>query len=102
MIGGYLTATIWVAFNLQTVTGMHQFFAGLIVSVLAMIIGSQFGTPVSEEMKDLIDRASCKMKIPAGLASANFKQIAPETNGVISFLKESDYMKQAGFAAETL
>lgn len=101
MIGGCLTATCWVAFNLQNVTGMHQFFAGLIVSVICMVVGSQFGTPVSQEMKDLIDRASCKLKIPAGLASANFKQIAPETEGVINFLKESDYMEQAGFAAKT-
>ena len=73
----------------------------LIVSVICMVVGSQFGTPVSQEMKDLIDRASCKLKIPAGLASANFKQIAPETEGVINFLKESDYMEQAGFAAKT-
>lgn len=102
MILGCLTATVWVAFSLQDVTGLHQFFAGLIVSIPAMIIGSQFGTPTSPEMRDLIDRASCKMKIPAGLAGANFKQIAPETNGVLGFLKESDYMKEAGFAAEKI
>jgi len=104
MVLGCLTATIWAipGLNLTAVTGLHQFFAGLIVSIPAMIIGSQFGKPTSPEIRDLVDRASCKMKIPAGLATANFKQIAPETNGVLTFLKHSDYMKQVGFAAQTI
>ncbi len=104
MIGGCLVATIWAipGLDLSARTGMHQFFMGLIVSTILMIVCSQFGKPTSQEMKDLMDRASCKMDIPNGLAGANFKQIAPETNGVISFLKESDYMKQVGFKAQTI
>ena len=44
-----------------------------------------------------MDRAACKTKIPAGFATADFKELAPETSGVISFLKESDYMEERGF-----
>jgi len=104
MILGCATATIWAipGLNLTEVTGLHQFFAGLIVSVPAMIIGSQFGTPTSKEMRDLVDRANCKMEIPKGLANANFKEIAPETGGVLDFLRESNYMSQVGFAADAI
>ncbi len=97
MILGCATATTWAAFDLASVTGFHQFFAGIIVSILAMIIGSQFGKPTPKDVSDLVDRAACKTKIPAGLATANYKQIAPETSGVLTFLKESDFMRETGF-----
>jgi sodium/proline symporter len=96
MIAGCLTAVIWSAAGLSTVTGMHEFFAGIIVSWIAMFIGSQFGKPTPKEVLDLVDRAGCNIKLPAGLATVNYKQIAPETAGVLSFLKESTYMEEAG------
>ena len=97
MICGCIVSVVWEAAGLAGPTGMHTFFMGIIVSIAAYIIGSLVGKPPTKEMQDLIDRAACKTKIPAGLATANYKDIAPETNGVLTFLKESSYMEERGF-----
>ncbi|MCQ2545598.1 MAG: sodium/proline symporter [Clostridia bacterium] len=97
MVSGCIISIVWEAAGLASVTGMHTFFVGIIVSIAAYCIGSAIGKPPTEEMKDLIDRAGCKIKIPTGLATANYKDIAPETNGVLTFLKDSTYMEERGF-----
>ena len=99
MISGCIVSIVWEAAGLASVTGMHTFFIGIIVSIAAYLLGSAIGKPPTKEMQDLIDRAACKTKIPTGLATANFKDIAPETNGVLTFLQESAYMENRGFAA---
>ena len=99
MISGCIVSIVWEAAGLASVTGMHTFFIGIIVSIAAYLLGSAIGKPPTKEMQDLVDRAACKTKIPAGLATANFKDIAPETNGVLTFLQESAYMENRGFAA---
>jgi sodium/proline symporter len=96
MVCGCLTSVIWSAAGLSSQTGFHEFFAGVIVSWAAMIIGSQFGKGTPKEILDLVDRAGCNIKLPAGLATVNYKQLAPETAGVLSFLKESAYMEENG------
>jgi sodium/proline symporter len=96
MIAGCLTAVIWSAAGLASTTGFHEFFAGIIVSWVAMIVGSQFGKRPPQEICDLIDRAGCNIKIPAGLATVNYKQIAPETAGVLDYLKKSSFMSEQG------
>ena len=97
MICGCIISIIWEAAGLAGPTGMHTFFIGVIVSIAAYIIGSLIGKPPTKEMQDLVERAACKTKIPAGLATANYKDIAPETNGVLTFLQESSYMEERGF-----
>jgi len=97
MISGCIVSIIWEAAGLAGPTGMHTFFMGIIVSIAAYIIGSLIGKPPTKEMQDLVDRAACKTKIPAGFATVNYKDIAPETNGVLTFLKESSYMEERGF-----
>ncbi|MDO4869949.1 MAG: sodium/proline symporter [Bacillota bacterium] len=97
MISGCIISIVWEAAGLASVTGMHTFFIGIIISIAAYIIGSLIGKPPTKEMQDLIDRAACKTKIPAGFATVNYKDIAPETNGVLTFLKESNYMEERGF-----
>jgi sodium/proline symporter len=92
MISGCLTSVIWSAAGLSTVTGFHEFFAGIIVSWAAMLIGSRFGKRPPKEVQDLVDRAACKIKLPAGLATVNYKHLAPETAGVLNYLKNSSYM----------
>jgi sodium/proline symporter len=96
MICGCVTSVTWSAAGLSSTTGVHEFFVGLIVSWIAMIVGSQFGRKTPQEILDLVDRASCKIKLPAGLATVNYKQIAPETAGVLSYLKESTFMEKNG------
>ncbi len=96
MILGSSTAVLWSALDLSATTGFHEFFAGLLVSIAAMIIGTLIGKNPPKEVQDMVDRAACKTKIPVGLATANYKQLAPETGGVLDFLKESNYMKEMG------
>ena len=57
MIVGGATVQVWSLGGLDTVTGLHQFFIGALLSFIAMIIFSNFGKPTSPEMKDLIERA---------------------------------------------
>lgn len=97
MVSGCITSIVWEAAGLAGPTGMHTFFIGIIVSIAAYIIGSLVGKPPTEDMQDLIERAACKKKIPVGLATVNYKDIAPETSGVLTFLKESNYMTERGF-----
>ena len=99
MICGCITSIVWEAAGLASVTGLHTFFIGIMVSIAAYLLGSAIGKPPTKEIQDLMDRAACKTKIPTGLATANYKDIAPETNGVLTYLKESSYMEKRGFAA---
>src|SRR5699024_7305801 len=47
MVAGSVSNIVWEVFALQDVTGFHPFLAGLLLSVLAMLIGNRFGTPPS-------------------------------------------------------
>lgn len=47
MVLGGGVGFVWAQLDLALTTGIHQFFAGIIVSILAMVIGSQFGKPTS-------------------------------------------------------
>ena len=97
MVVGTIVSIVWEVAGLATTLGIHTFFAGVVISAVVFIIGSLIGKPPAQEIQDAMDRAACKTKIPAGFATADFKELAPETSGVISFLKESDYMEERGF-----
>ena len=97
MVIGCITSIVWEVAGLATTLGIHTFFAGVVISAIAYIIGSLVGQPPAQEIIDAMDRAACKTKIPAGFATADFKELAPETSSVIDFLKESDYMEERGF-----
>ncbi len=96
MITGSVVAIVWEAAGLASITGFHTFFAGVVISIAVYIVGSLIGKEPPQEIQDLMDRAACKTKLPVGLATANYKQLAPETNGVLDFLKQSSYMKETG------
>lgn len=98
MIGGGLTNIIWTTMGLESQTAMHPFFAGLLVSIAAMLIFTNFGKKTTPEMEDILDRVACKTKLPAGIATANFKNLAPETSAVSTFVVNSSYLKDRGFS----
>lgn len=99
MIVGCIVSIVWELAGFTTSLGIHTFFAGVVISAIVYIIGSLVGQPPEQEIIDAIDRAACKTKIPAGIANANYKELAPETNSVISFLQESNYCQERGFQA---
>lgn len=87
MILGGGVVQIWATLDLAVSTGMHQFFAGIIVSALAMIIGSQFGKPTSPEMCDLMERAKGKkIAVSPKVQTASSKHLSTENKAISQFV----------------
>lgn len=92
MILGGATVQIWAHAELAVTTGMHQFFAGVIVAFAAMIIGSQFGKPTSPEMKELMERAKGKrIDVSKNVQMASSKHLNTETKAVSQFVFQRRY-----------
>lgn len=69
-------------------SGDSAFFAGTIVSIIAMVIGSQFGKKTSAEMIAHMDKAAAKnAKIAPKLQTANCKHLVSEGKAVSEFIK---------------
>ncbi len=87
MIVGAATAIVWTAKDLESTTSMHAFLAGLIPSIIAMIIGSQFGKPTSSEMKDLMDRCRGKRgDVSPKIHAAASSNLTSENKAVSQFV----------------
>lgn len=97
MVTGAITNVVWTAAELEAVTKMHPFFMGLIVSSLAMFIFSRFGKPISDQMKDNMDRAKGKAKISPKLEGAMSKTLVSEGKAVSRHLAVKQYVAQRGF-----
>ena len=71
--------------------GDSAFFAGAIVSIIAMIVGSQFGKKTTPEMIALIDKAAAKnAKVAPKLQTASSKHLASEGKAVAQFIKNRE------------
>lgn len=87
MLVGGATVEIWSLGGLDAVTGMHQFFAGIIVSWIAMIIGSRFGKPTSKEIQDLVERAKGKKaNVSPKIQMATSKHLSTENKAISQFV----------------
>ena len=87
MIVGGTTVQIWSLAGLDAVTGMHQFFAGVILSWIAMIVGSRFGKPTSKEMQDLVERAKGKKaNVSPKIQLATSKHLSTENKAISQFV----------------
>ncbi len=99
MIAGAALVQIWAQCGLDVVTGCHQFFVGVIGSALAMIVGSHFGKPTSQEICDLMDRAKGKkVAVSKEVQVATSKHLSTETKAITQFV----FSKRCALAAETL
>ncbi|MCQ4637730.1 sodium/proline symporter [Anaerovorax odorimutans] len=87
MIVGGATVQIWSWGGLESVTGMHQFFAGVILSWIAMLIFSQFGKPTSKDMCDLMERAKGKKaNVSKKVQVATSKHLSTESKAISQFV----------------
>lgn len=87
MIVGGATVQIWSIAGLDAVTGMHQFFAGIIVSWIAMIVGSRYGKPTSKDMQDLMERAKGKkVNVSPKIQAAASKHLSTENKAISQFM----------------
>jgi sodium/proline symporter len=97
MLGGGITNVIWTAGGLETTTAIHPVLAGLVVSIIAMVIFANFGKPVSSEIIDAMDKASGKAYVPKGIQANQSKMLAPEANAVTSFIANTNFLENRGF-----
>src|SRR5699024_229629 len=68
VIGGGLTNILWTAFDWQAVTGLHPFLAGLLISIIGMIVGNLFGKPPTPEMEEVFKEAQGTLESKKGRA----------------------------------
>lgn len=88
MIAGGLSNILWTSLNWEAVTGIHPFLAGLIISIIAMLIGNRFGTPPSEKIQKIFDEAKGQRILPKNIEKNIAKDIGPEARTVSLFLKQ--------------
>ena len=88
MIAGGTSNILWTSFGWESVTGIHPFLAGLIISIIAMLIGNRFGTPPSERIQEIFEEAKGERLLPKNVEKNISKDIGPEAKVISVFLKE--------------
>lgn len=88
MIAGGTSNILWTSFGWESVTGIHPFLAGLIISIVAMLIGNRFGTPPSERIQEIFEKAKGERLLPKNVEKNISKDIGPEAKVISVFLKE--------------
>lgn len=86
MIGGGVTNIIWTAFVWQDATGLHPFIAGLIISILGMIIGTMFGKKPTADMIEVFEEAKGPRKVPKQIEQNIAQDIGPEARVISNFV----------------
>ena len=87
MIVGCLLAWSWGTFDLESVTGIHAFIAGIVPSWICMLVFSNFGKPTSPEMCELMDRAKGKkIDVSKQVQVASSKQLSTESKAITQFV----------------
>ena len=77
----------WGTFNLEGITGIHAFIAGVVPAWICMIIFSNFGKPTSPEMCDLIERAKGKkIDVSKQVEVAASKHLSTESKAITQFV----------------
>ncbi|TXL66803.1 sodium/proline symporter [Cerasibacillus terrae] len=88
MIGGGVTNILWTALDWQSATGMHPFLAGLIISIIGMIIGNYFGKPPTREMMELFEEAKGPRRLPKQIEKNIAKDIGPEARAISEYISK--------------
>src|SRR5699024_9039526 len=87
MIGGGVTNILWTAFDWQAFTGFHPFLAGLLVSIIGMIVGTYFGKPPTPDMEEVFEKAKGPRNLPKKVEKNIAQDIAPEASVIADFMK---------------
>lgn len=86
MIGGATTNIAWTSMNLEAVTAIHPFLAGLTVSFLGMVIGSRFGRKPSQPIQDIFEQSKNKRFFSKEFDQNIARHLAPEAKNISKFL----------------
>nr|WP_221434281.1 sodium/proline symporter [Geomicrobium halophilum] len=98
MIGGAGTNIVWETFTLQNVTGLHPFLAGLLISIIGMVIGNTFGRTPSPPILESFELAKYNHRIPKNLEKGISDDIAPEAKNISRFINSSFRPRSRGEA----
>lgn len=88
MIAGGTTNIIWTAGNLEAVTAIHPFLAGLIVSFIGLLIGNRFGRTPSQPVLDAFEKAKGIRKESRKITKHIAKDLSPEAKNISEFLQQ--------------
>ena len=88
MIGGATTNILWTSMNFESITGFHPFLAGLIISILGMIIGSKIGPKPSKEIQEVFEESRIPRVFSKEFDKNITRDLAPEANRISKFLRE--------------
>jgi sodium/proline symporter len=91
MIGGGLTNFIWTLLKIDAITGVHPYFAGLVVSLLCYFVFNPFGPKPSETVIKAVRKAkgAASLRVPRVIEKGMNKALAPEANAIADFLGSS-------------
>jgi sodium/proline symporter len=87
MIAGAITCIIWTALNLEPVLKVHPFFAGLVASVIGMVIFNRFGTTPSQEVIEAVRKAKGIKGVRKPIEEGASLMLAPEAMAVAKHMK---------------
>jgi sodium/proline symporter len=87
MIGGATTNIVWTSMNFEAVTGLHPFLAGLLISILGMVVGSCFGRKPSQPIIDIFEQSKNKRFFSKKFEQNIARNLAPESKNISKFLK---------------
>ncbi|VEF47312.1 osmoregulated sodium/proline symporter [Bacillus freudenreichii] len=94
MIGGGTTNVIWTSIELEGLTAIHPFLAGLVVSILGMVIGSRFGRKPSEPMLEIFEKAKGIRHIPQKIEKNISRDLSPESKNIADFFLDRNLLKE--------
>ncbi len=90
MISGSISHILWTSFDWQSVTGIHPFLGGLIVSIIAMMVGNQFGTPPSQSVLEAFEEARGPRRLPKKIDDHIACEMSPEAKSISAFMMGQD------------
>ncbi len=88
MLMGAIANTLWTTQGWQDITGLHPFFAGLILSTITYVVVSLLFPPPSLEIQEAVDQAQRISLIPEVLERGVAPEMRVEAKHVAEFLKE--------------
>ncbi|ELY72926.1 osmoregulated sodium/proline symporter [Natrinema pellirubrum DSM 15624] len=86
MIGGAGTNIIWTVQDLQSVSAIHPFFAGILGSALLMIVVTLITEPPAGQAISIVQRARRAESAPQGTAQKSARSLAPEARSIGEYL----------------
>jgi sodium/proline symporter len=88
MISGGITNVLWTVGDLEAYTAIHPFLAGLVVSIIGIFIGNNFGRTPSQKIIGAFEAAKGPRKLSQSIEKNISKDLSPEAKNISEFYTE--------------